>query len=96
MASQSQPAISLRVCEVVFCQLNRRFFVKPVPARLALRRSEKVMVDGRSLAEWVAERWMGSCRRDLLDHIIAVNERHLQRLLTSMFAITTTTGFTWG
>src|SRR5467141_155846 len=24
----------------------------------------------------VAERWVGSCRRDLLDHIIAVDERH--------------------
>jgi putative transposase len=30
----------------------------------------------------VAERWVESCRRDLLDHIIAVNERHLKRLLT--------------
>jgi putative transposase len=30
----------------------------------------------------VAERWMESCRRDLLDHIIAVNERHLKRLLS--------------
>jgi hypothetical protein len=29
----------------------------------------------------VAERWVGSCRRDLLDHIIAVNERHLNKLL---------------
>jgi len=30
----------------------------------------------------VAERWIGSCRRDLLDHIIAVDERHLKRLLS--------------
>jgi hypothetical protein len=30
----------------------------------------------------VAERWVGSCRRDLLDHIIVVNERHLKRLLS--------------
>jgi len=29
----------------------------------------------------VAERWVGSCRRELLDHIIAVDERHLKRLL---------------
>ena len=29
----------------------------------------------------VAERWVESCRRDLLDHVIAVNERHLRRLL---------------
>ena len=30
----------------------------------------------------VAERWVESCRRDLLDHIIAVNEQHLRRLLS--------------
>jgi hypothetical protein len=30
----------------------------------------------------VAERWVESCRRDLLDHVIAVNEGHLKRLLS--------------
>ena len=30
----------------------------------------------------VAERWVQSCRRDLLDHLIAMNERHLKRLLS--------------
>ena len=30
----------------------------------------------------VAERWVGSCRRDLLDHVIILNERHLRRLLS--------------
>lgn len=30
----------------------------------------------------VAEHWIESCRQDLLDHIIAVNERHLKRLLS--------------
>jgi hypothetical protein len=30
----------------------------------------------------VAERWVESCRRDLLNHVIAVNERHLKRLLS--------------
>ena len=29
----------------------------------------------------VAERWVGSCRRDLLEHGIVLNERHLKRLL---------------
>ena len=30
----------------------------------------------------VAERWVGNCRRDLLDHVIVLNVRHLQRLMT--------------
>jgi putative transposase len=34
----------------------------------------------------VAERWIESCRRDLLDHIIAVDEHHLKRLLTAYVA----------
>ena len=29
----------------------------------------------------VAERWVGSCRRDLLEHVIVLNERHLKRLM---------------
>jgi transposase InsO family protein len=27
----------------------------------------------------VAERWVGNCRRDLLDHVIVLNEQHLKR-----------------
>ena len=30
----------------------------------------------------VAERWVESCRRDLLDHVIPVSEQHLKRLLS--------------
>ena len=29
----------------------------------------------------VAERWIGSCRRELLEHVIALNESHLRRLI---------------
>jgi len=31
----------------------------------------------------VAERWVGNCRHELLDHVIAINESHLKRLLAS-------------
>jgi transposase InsO family protein len=29
----------------------------------------------------IAERWVGSCRREILDHVIALNEPHLRRLI---------------
>lgn len=34
----------------------------------------------------VAERWIGSCRRELLDHVIVLNEEHLGRLLREFVA----------
>jgi putative transposase len=30
----------------------------------------------------IAERWVGNCRRDLLDHVIVLNGRHLKRLMS--------------
>ncbi len=34
----------------------------------------------------VAERWIGSVRREMLDHVVVFNERHLRRLLRDYVA----------
>jgi hypothetical protein len=34
----------------------------------------------------VVERWIGSCRRELLDHVVVFNERHAMRLLREYIA----------
>jgi transposase InsO family protein len=34
----------------------------------------------------IAERWIGSCRREILDHTIALNEGHLRRILRDSLA----------
>src|ERR1700680_4658966 len=54
-----------------------------VPAAIRSMKIECVRTSLRS--PWQngsAERWVESCRRDLLDHVIALNEAHLRRLLS--------------
>src|SRR5437879_6438587 len=68
-------------------------FGSEVQAAIRAIGSEPVKTSFRS--PWqngVAERWVGSCRRDLLDHVIALNGRHLKRLLGEYVTITTKTG----
>ena len=53
-----------------------------VPA--AIRSMNMACVQTSIHSPWqngVAERWVGSRRRDVLDHVIALNEHHLKRLL---------------
>src|SRR6202167_3682569 len=54
-----------------------------VPVAIRSMRIDSVQTSYQS--PWqngVAERWVESCRRDLLDHVIAINEQHLKRLLS--------------
>src|SRR5690242_13356611 len=50
-------------------------------------RAEIVQTPYRSLrANAVAERWIGTARRECLDHLLILNERHLRRVLTEFVA----------
>src|SRR5439155_1000349 len=49
-------------------------------------------VSERSVSRWMGhapqtpqsgQRWVGSCRRELLDYVIPINEKHLKRLLSA-------------
>jgi hypothetical protein len=54
-----------------------------VPAAVRSIRTQCVRTSAKS--SWqngIAERWVESCRRDLLDRVIALNDNHLRRLLS--------------
>jgi transposase InsO family protein len=42
---------------------------------------DKPIAAGSPWQNGIAERWVGSCRREILDHVIALNEPHLLRLI---------------
>jgi hypothetical protein len=55
-----------------------------VEVPIAVRSLGIELVQTSFVSPWqngVAECWVQSCRRGLLDHVILVNERHLKRLL---------------
>jgi transposase InsO family protein len=57
------------------CDALRRIGVQPVRT-----------ADQSPWQNGVAERWIGTCRRELLDHVIVLNEEHLRRLLQEFLA----------
>ncbi len=68
-------------CKYLILDRDRKFGLEVVTAAKVLG-SNPIRTSFKS--PWqngVAERWVGSCRRDLLDHVIPFNERHLKRLL---------------
>ncbi len=59
-------------------------FGAPVDAAIQALDSEPIHTAHR--CPWQnasSERWIGTCRRELRDHVIVLDERHLKRLLTS-------------
>lgn len=72
-------------------QSDRRFLIFDHDAKFGLDAIAAVRAMGSRAVRtsfrspWqngVAERWVGSCRRDLRDHVIVRDERHLKRLLS--------------
>ena len=61
---------------------DRKFGFEVITAVKAIRIIPKRTSFRSPWQNGIAERWVGSCRRDLLDQIIALNERHLKRLLS--------------
>ena len=61
---------------------DRKFGFEVITAVNALRIIPKPTSFRSPWHNGIAERWVGSCRPDLLDQIIALNERHLKRLLS--------------
>jgi putative transposase len=61
---------------------NDKIFSKCVTATLKSLGIMPVRTSIRSpLQNGIAERWIGSCRRELLDHVIILNQNHLHWLL---------------
>src|SRR5436309_15013665 len=73
--------------------IPRRFTSSATATRDAYRRRMKGMLIGEILtaphSPWqnpFAERLIGSVRRECLDHVVVLTERHLRRILTEYFA----------
>ena len=64
-------SVSGELCELIFC------IVAENPTWGAPRIHGELMMLGFD----IAERFVGCCRRDMLDHLIVLNERHLKRLI---------------
>jgi putative transposase len=66
----------------LICDRDQKFGFEVIAAVKATRIIPKRTSFRSPWQNSIAERWVGSCRRDLLDHMVALNERHLKRLLS--------------
>src|SRR5438045_192228 len=57
----------------------------PVTSRTSFpAMTSRSSLNGRIRSPWqngIAERWVGSCRREMLDHVIPLNEEHPRKLV---------------
>jgi transposase InsO family protein len=60
---------------------DQKFGIEVIAALKATRIIPKQTSFRSPWQNGIAERWVGGCRCDLLDQIIAINERHLKRVL---------------
>ena len=76
--------VLMAICWFAWYVARERFFF--TNRQIAAIRSMNITAVRTSVGcPWqngVAERWVGSCRRELLDSVIVLNEQHLRRLLS--------------
>jgi putative transposase len=60
---------------------DKRFRQPVIDAVTAIGATPKRIAFRSPWQNGVAERWIGTCRHELLDHVIVINEVHLRRLL---------------
>jgi transposase InsO family protein len=66
----------------VILERDKKFGLDVIAAIRAMGSRPKTTSFRSPWQNGVAERWVESCRCDLLDHMIVLNERHLKRLLS--------------
>ena len=69
-------------CKHLILDRDKKFGPEVIADVRAMNSTPKRTSFQNSWQTSVAERWIESCRRDLLDHVIVLDERHLKRLLS--------------
>jgi putative transposase len=68
-------------CQYIIFDRDAKFETEVTELLKATGIKPKRTADSSPWQNGIAELWIGSCRRELLDHVIVLNESHLRRLV---------------